>query len=147
MASPEPEELSSHDADPGRPRRRRRVTALFASVTLLVTFGVGLLVGWQVLGKPDTDSSPEAEACRLAHQVPHDLSTYIKNSEDPLTDPVVYQVQAIRPLLQAAAYSDNGDADLRRAAERLSVAITRVDSAKLSSGLDELRALCAERGL
>lgn len=67
MTQSEPEELSSHDPDPSRPRLPRWAV-LVTSVGLIVAFGIGLIVGWRVLGSSDTkpsDPSASISGCDL----------------------------------------------------------------------------------
>src|SRR5579875_752073 len=124
-------------AEPTASPRRRR---LLAALTLggLVAVGIGVLVGYLVF-RQGKDSDVRA-ACSALDRVPASASTLDKLS---LQDPVMWRLQALGPLAQAAGRTDHRYAALARIGQRITDGVAESDGDQVSDALQDMRAECS----
>lgn len=117
--------------------QRRR---LVAGLTLggLAAVAIGVLVGYLVFGQ-SKDSDAKA-ACSALDRIPASASTLDKLS---LQDPVLWRLQALGPLAQAAGKSDRRYAALARIGQRITDGVAKLDSDQVSDALRDMRAECS----
>jgi hypothetical protein len=116
--------------------RRRLVAGLTAGG--LVAVAIGVLVGYLIFGQ-GKDSDAKA-ACSALDRVPASASTLDKLS---LQDPVLWRLQALGPLAQAAGKSDKKYAPLAKIGQRITDGVAKLDSDEVSDALRDMRAECS----
>ena len=116
------------------------LAAMLAASALggLAAVAVGVLVGYLVFGQ-GKDSDAKA-ACSALDRVPASASTLDKLS---LQDPVLWRLQALGPLAQAAGKTDKKYAALARIGQRISDGVAKSDGAEVSQAVRDMRAECA----
>lgn len=116
---------------------RRRLTAGLA-LGGLVAIAIGILVGYLLFGR-GKDSDARA-ACAALDRVPTSAATLDKMS---LQDPVLWRLQALGPLAQAAGKTNKRYWALARIGQRITDGVAKLDGTMVSDALHDMRAECS----